>query len=160
MTSEQLDSLLRAVLTLSRRLRSERPAGSAKLTSISVLGTLHRLGSIPAKRLAAEEGLKPQSITRLVDALQDHGCVERAPNPADGREVLVSLTDRGRAVLAREIAARRAWLAAAIEAGLTPVERQGLAEVAPIMLKLARIQVPVPQPQGQARTHGNMTPQS
>src|SRR5215470_8255900 len=95
MNGEQLDLILRAVLGLSRRLRKERPDGSVRLTTISILGALHRIGPMSAKKLAAEEGLKPQSITRIVNTLEERGCVVREINSTDRREVLISLTDRG-----------------------------------------------------------------
>ena len=41
------------------------------------------------------------NVSMLVDALQREGHVDAAPDPADGRQVLVSLTPGGRAVTDR-----------------------------------------------------------
>jgi DNA-binding MarR family transcriptional regulator len=50
-----------------------------------------------AKRLF----LQHQSTVGLVDRLERAGMVKRAPSPADGRQVLVTLTRRGDALLQR-----------------------------------------------------------
>lgn len=138
MKTEQVDVILRSILKLTRRLRSERPGASAHLTTVSMLGTLHRLGAIPSKRLAAEEKLQPQSITRIVDALERQQCIVRSRNPEDRREVLISITDRGRRVLAQEIEARRGWLELAIATGLNTEEQTLLIEAARVLLKLSQ----------------------
>ena len=46
--------------------------------------------------LAAREGLTQPAITLLVNRLERRGWVERTPDPADGRAVLVALTGDGR----------------------------------------------------------------
>jgi DNA-binding MarR family transcriptional regulator len=50
-----------------------------------------------AKRLF----LQHQSTVGLVNRLERAGLVKRAPSPADGRQVLVALTQRGEALLQR-----------------------------------------------------------
>lgn len=47
--------------------------------------------------LAAEEGVTQPAITLLVNRLQERGWVAREQDPSDGRAVLVSITDAGRA---------------------------------------------------------------
>lgn len=137
METEDTARILRGVLSLGRRLRAERPQGSASLSAIGLLGTLHRLGSMPAVRLAAEERLQPQSLSRLIAALERDGLIARAPGKADRRELLISLTDRGRAALAADMGARRQWLDRAMAATLTEAERALLQQAATVMQKLA-----------------------
>ncbi|HWK45595.1 MAG TPA: MarR family transcriptional regulator [Stellaceae bacterium] len=137
MKSEQAAQVLRGVLTLSRRLRAERPEGSASLSGISILGSLHRLGPMPATRLAVEERLQPQSLTRIIADLEDRGWIDRTRNEADRREILIALTPRGREVFADDMRARRAWLADAMAAILTDGERDELLRASGAMLKLA-----------------------
>jgi DNA-binding MarR family transcriptional regulator len=48
--------------------------------------------------LAERAGVTKQSMAQLVEHLELHGYVERAPDPADRRAKLVCLTDRGRAI--------------------------------------------------------------
>lgn len=130
-------SLLRAVLALSRRLRSERPDGAVTLAAISLLGTLSRLGPMPAVQLAAEERLQPQSLTRIVAGLQREGLIERRRDPADQRALIIALTDKGRIALADDLRARQAWLRDAMLAALSREERESLIAAADTMLKLA-----------------------
>jgi DNA-binding MarR family transcriptional regulator len=49
--------------------------------------------------LAERLGVSPPTASRTVDALLDHGLLERAPDPADRRAVRISLTDRGRTIV-------------------------------------------------------------
>jgi DNA-binding MarR family transcriptional regulator len=75
--------LSRASITVSR-------------TEVGVLGALaerpHRV-----TELAAREGVTQPGMTLLVNRFEERGWVARSPDPADGRAVLVSLTDAGRA---------------------------------------------------------------
>ncbi len=130
-------SILKAVLALGRRLRAERPEGAATLSALSILGTLNRLGPIPAIRLAAEERLQPQSLTRILASLEKDGHIARTRNAADRREMTIALTERGRRLLVEDIRARRAWLEGAMAAALDASERELLFAAAEPMLKLA-----------------------
>lgn len=130
-------SILKAVLALGRRLRAERPEGAVILSALSILGTLNRLGAIPAIRLAAEERLQPQSLTRILASLEKDGHIARTRNPADRREMTIALTERGRRLLVEDIRARRAWLEDAMAAALNASDRHLLFAASEAMLKLA-----------------------
>ncbi|CAM3523442.1 HTH marR-type domain-containing protein [Bordetella sputigena] len=130
-------SLLRAVLALGRRLRAERPDGAVTLAAISLLGTLSRLGPMPAVQLAAEERLQPQSLTRIIAGLERDELIERRKDPADQRALIIALTDKGKTVLANDLRARQAWLRDAMLTSLSGDERAALIASADIMLKLA-----------------------
>jgi len=130
-------SLLRAVLALGRRLRSERPQGAVTLSAISLLGTLDRLGPMPAVQLAAEERLQPQSLTRIVAGLQREKLIERRRDTADRRALIIALTDKGKTVLANDLRVRQMWLRDTMLAALSEDERGALIGAADIMLKLA-----------------------
>jgi DNA-binding MarR family transcriptional regulator len=58
--------------------------------------------------LAAALDVVPRSITSLVDDLERAGLVAREADPTDRRATLVTVTDRGRAVLAEADLRRRA----------------------------------------------------
>lgn len=60
--------------------------------------------------LAARERVQPPSMTRVIASLSDLKLVEREPHPTDGRQIIVSLSEAGRAVLADEASAREAWM--------------------------------------------------
>lgn len=129
--------LLRAVLALGRRLRAERPDGAVTLAAISLLGTLGRLGPMPAVQLAAEERLQPQSLTRIVAGLEREGLIERRKDPTDQRALIIELTNKGKTGLADDLRARQAWLSGAMLMTLSEDERAALIASADIMLKLA-----------------------
>ena len=130
-------SLLRAILALGRRLRAERPDGAVTLAAVSLLGTLGRLGPMPAVRLAAEERLQPQSLTRIVAGLEEEGLIERRRDPADQRALIVALTETGKTVLAEDLRTRQAWLRDAMFGALSREERATLIAAADPMRKLA-----------------------
>ena len=60
--------------------------------------------------LAAREKVQPPSMTRVVASLAEMGLVERSPHPTDGRQIIVTLSDAGQALLADETHAREAWM--------------------------------------------------
>lgn len=137
MKGEHATSILRGVLALGRRLRAERPATAVSLAAIGLLATLRRRGPMPAARLAAEERLQPQSLTRLIADLEARGWIARTRSLADRRLISIALTGEGRAVLLEDLRVRRRWLAQAMAATLTDAERDALVEAAAAMLRLA-----------------------
>ncbi len=60
--------------------------------------------------LAAKERVQPPSMTRVIASLTDLDLVERNPHPTDGRQIIVSLSPAGRALIADEASAREAWM--------------------------------------------------
>jgi DNA-binding MarR family transcriptional regulator len=129
--------IARAVLKLSRRMRTEAPSGDLTSGMVSLLATLHREGAMPGVALAAAEGLKPQSLTRLLAALEGQEMIERAPDPEDRRNLIISITMRGRQSLRRAMQQRRRWLAEAVADRLSQAERQQLVAAAELMLRIA-----------------------
>jgi hypothetical protein len=65
--------------------------------------------------LAATESVAQPTMTTLVVRLERDGLVERGSDAADGRAVLVSITDEGLATLRRFSAARAEVLGARLE---------------------------------------------
>lgn len=140
MKSENADPvrlLLHAILVLGRRIRSERPPGSLSLSALGLLGALNRMGPTVATRLAAEERLQPQSLTRLIGELEHSRLIARKRSPDDRREITIAITARGRRVLLDDIAARRDWLETALHEALHPAERRVLFSASAVMVKLA-----------------------
>lgn len=64
-----------------------------------VLLRFSRRGELPLKIIGSRLMVHPTSVTNTVDRLTASGYVARRPNPADGRGVLASITERGRAVV-------------------------------------------------------------
>lgn len=137
-TDAGLASELRAsVMRLRRRLAAERhPDNELSIGQMTVLGLLLRLGDSSVGDLARAEKVQPPSMTRTVNCLEESGCVVRRPHERDGRQVVVSLTDRGRDAVIADRRRRDAWLAQRLRE-LTPEERETLRAAAPILARLA-----------------------
>ncbi|MGK5078218.1 MarR family winged helix-turn-helix transcriptional regulator [Janthinobacterium sp. HLX7-2] len=119
----QLASELRILIgKLRRRLREEAHLGDISMSQASVLSRLERDGPATASSLARAEGMRPQSMAATVQALTEAQLVTGAPDPADGRQTILTLTDSCRAWIAASRAAREDWLARSIESRLTPDE--------------------------------------
>jgi DNA-binding MarR family transcriptional regulator/uncharacterized glyoxalase superfamily protein PhnB len=136
--SEEPSALIaRAVLRLARRLRGARPGKAVNLSTLALLTALARRGPMSAAQLAREEKLQPQSLTRLLAAMTREGLIVRETDPADRRAHVIQITREGRGVVARDHAARRAWLDQAMDMALTAEERGRLLAAADLMLKVA-----------------------
>ena len=100
------------VMRLRRRLLAERdPSNELSFGAMAVLGVLHRKGDLTIGALAAHERVQPPSMTRTVNCLVEGGYAARAAHPTDGRQVVVSVTEQGRAALLADRSRRDAWLA-------------------------------------------------
>ncbi len=69
-----------------------------------VLLRFSRTGTLPLKVIGSRLMVHPTSVTNTIERLAAAGLVERLPNPADGRGVLASITDSGRAIVERATA--------------------------------------------------------
>jgi DNA-binding MarR family transcriptional regulator len=126
-----------AVMRFSRRLRNQRVDTSVTLTHLAALSTLKRHGPMSPGELAGHERVQPPSMTRTVNWLEEEGYVARRRADSDGRQVLVSLSETGRAVVLADRDRRDAWLAQRLR-DLTPEERDVLRRAAPILQDLAQ----------------------
>ena len=111
---------------LNRRLREQGNFGDFTLSQSKVLMQLERSGPLTVTALAEREGMRPQSMSSLVSALKSAGMVEGAPDPDDGRQIVLSLTDKCRRTVAAARAAKADWLFRALQHKLTPAEQQKL----------------------------------
>ena len=129
-------SELRVVLgQILRRLRAEH---QFPISQGTVLARLEREGPATTSALAAAERVRPQSMAQTIAELGAAGLVARSPDPTDGRQILIEVTERGRTTLAEERARREGWLARAIESELTAEEQETLLRALPILRRLAQ----------------------
>ena len=132
-----LASALRlAVMRLARRMRSERADTSLTLSQLAALATLERHGPMTPRELAAAERVQPPSLTRLVAHLEGAGLVTRADHPTDGRQVLLSASPAGIALLREDRRRRDVWLARRLTE-LDPADREVLHRAAAVLDRLA-----------------------
>src|SRR3954451_25485831 len=137
-TAEQLAKTLReSIQRLSRRVRQARPVGDLTFSQLSALTSLQLAGALTPRELADTERVQPPTMTKIVGKLEERGLVKRTPHPTDGRQVILSATEEGRAVYAQFEKLRNEWLADQL-AALKPEDRAVLVRAAEILQQVAR----------------------
>ena len=131
-----------AVSRLARRLRAQRTAsGLAEAvlseTQLAALSALEVHQAMTPGELAEHEKVQPPSMTRVISVLEQRELVLRSPHPTDRRQVVLTVTEEGRAVVQRVRRAKDAWLARRL-AELTPGERATLRAAVPVLEKLSQ----------------------
>lgn len=135
---ERAASDLRVALgRIVRRLRQAHRPGELTLSEVSVLSRLDRDGPATPGALAVDERVRPQAMGATLAALEQRGLVARMPDPDDRRRVSMSVTDAGRRVLHDRRSASTRRITRALTEGLTAQERRRLAEVIPLLERLA-----------------------
>ena len=125
-----------AVMRLARRLRQMQDESlGLNPNQLSAMAVLLNSGDQLMGELAAQEKVRPPSMTRIVNSLEARGFVARRPDPRDHRQCLVSLTESGRQVLLANRRRRDQWLAVRI-AGLDPAEREVLRRAVLVLEKV------------------------
>jgi DNA-binding MarR family transcriptional regulator len=121
---------------LIRRLREHANKGELTWSQISAIVRLDREGPMTVTALARAEGVRPQSMGATVFALETAGLLSGAPDPADGRQTILSLTDACRTWLEASRAAREDWLFQMLEARFSPAEQAELARAVELLKRL------------------------
>ena len=130
------DRLHSAAIHLLRRLRREDDASGLTAPRLSALSVVVFRGPLTLGVLAADEQVRPPTMTRLIAALEAEGLVVREPDPRDGRGVLVRATAAGQRLLDEGRTRRTSALAGQL-AALAPEELATLARAAEILDRLA-----------------------
>jgi DNA-binding MarR family transcriptional regulator len=86
--------------------------------------------------LADIERVSAPSMKRTTAGLVEHGYVDRADDPTDGRQVILSLSPEGRRALKRIRRHRDEWMLSRFER-LTDDERELLQRAASVLAKVA-----------------------
>ncbi|MFW5783286.1 MAG: MarR family winged helix-turn-helix transcriptional regulator [Spirochaetota bacterium] len=81
----------------SRELEREYGLTVPQLNVLWAVGASHR---VPIGQVADRISLSGATVTSIVDRLEEHDLVKRERSTDDKRQVLISLTDKGRDVLA------------------------------------------------------------
>jgi DNA-binding MarR family transcriptional regulator len=117
-----------------RRLRGQADAGDLTFSQLSVLHRLETDGPATASNLARSEGMRPQSLGTVIATLEAADLVAGTPDPADGRQILLSLTDTCLQRVEETRAARQDWLTRTIPARLS-LQEQDILTTAVELLK-------------------------
>ncbi|WEK45585.1 MAG: MarR family transcriptional regulator [Candidatus Andeanibacterium colombiense] len=135
-TTELAQGLRAFVRALRRRLREQADFGDLTPSQMDAILRLDADGPSTTSSLARAAGIRPQSMGTVVAALNAAGLVHGAPDPADGRQTLLSLTERCRDWLFEARALRDDWLTSTLEQMLSPAERAQIAATLPLLSRL------------------------
>jgi DNA-binding MarR family transcriptional regulator len=126
-----------AVGRLGRRMRHHAAHRELSLGQLAALRTLERHGAMSPGDLAEHEKVQPPSITKMLIRLESLGYVTREPHHADRRQVVVTISASGKALLDDDRRRRDAWIAQRLS-GLEPEEIAALRAALPALEKLSR----------------------
>jgi len=121
---------------LKRRLREQAQDGDLTASQISVLLRLERDGPATASSLARAEGMRPQSMGPVIATLENAGLVQGTPDPIDGRQTILSLTDACLKWAEEGRAARQDWLVRTLQARLSSQDQDQLAKALDLIKRL------------------------
>ena len=131
-----------SVSRLARRLRAQRTASGLteavlSETQLAALSALEVHHAMTPGELAEHEKVQPPSMTRVIAVLEERDLVLRSPHRTDRRQVVLTVTEEGRAVVQRVRLRKDAWLARRL-AELTDGELPTLEAAVPILEKLSQ----------------------
>ena len=122
-TYQRFDAAFDAFVKAMRRSRGratrERPL-TLTMSQYHLLEALAEGHDLNVGALAEAAGVASPTATRMLDGLERDGVVKRRPSPADRRAVSISLTDRGRRLVAQKrefVAERRRALYESLDPG-------------------------------------------
>ncbi|SHL04402.1 MarR family winged helix-turn-helix transcriptional regulator [Actinacidiphila paucisporea] len=137
-TAKLAGELRVALAQLVRRLREQADGMDLTRSQSSVLLRLERDGAATATALARAEGVRPQSMAKIVRALEAAGLVGGAPDPKDRRKTLLSITEAAREEFRTGRLAKEDWLTRALDTTLSAAEIEQLASTADLLRRLAQ----------------------
>lgn len=85
---------------LKQRLRDSLAPCGLSVPQYTALSVFRAHGSLSNAQLATRTMISPQSANEMVKQMEEKGWIARAPDPAHGRIIQISLTDAGHSVLA------------------------------------------------------------
>jgi DNA-binding MarR family transcriptional regulator len=131
---EQVGRSFKAAMAAMRRLRGREThrAGELSYASYGLLFGLADVSELSSRELATAAELSPATVTQMLDSLEKAGFVARARSERDKRVVLVSLTERGRALIAE----RREHFGARWRAALSDFSDEQLLTAAAVLDRL------------------------
>jgi DNA-binding MarR family transcriptional regulator len=126
-----------AIGLLVRRMRQVQLPGELTLAETWALKRLDSGGPATSSELARQDRISPQSMGVTLGVLEQRGLIERRRDPADGRRVVLSVTEAGRQLVNDRRGARVEQFAAALRDGFTAAERDQLLATTPLLERLA-----------------------
>jgi DNA-binding MarR family transcriptional regulator len=131
------DQLHSSAIHLLRKLRKEDEGSSLNAPRLSALSVIVFAGPVTLGDLAVAEQVRPPTMTRIVNALEEQGLVLKKQDANDRRSTLLSATPAGKRLL-MEGRARRVRALAKQIAALSHKQRAALQQAAEILKKVVR----------------------
>src|ERR671929_1355422 len=98
-TVDAADRFHSAAIHALRHVRREDPTSGLSAARLSALSVLVFGGPRTLGELAAAEHVRPATMTRIVQALEEERLVRREADPHDGRVVRLHATTKGERVM-------------------------------------------------------------
>jgi DNA-binding MarR family transcriptional regulator len=136
-SGELAPALRLSIGLLLRRLRQVPTGDELTLSESAALARLDRGGPATAAELARAEQISPQSMGATLGALETRALIAKAPDPSDGRRMILSISEAGLELLRHRRNRRTEQLERALSSGFTRREREQLAAAAPLLERLA-----------------------
>jgi DNA-binding MarR family transcriptional regulator len=130
-------SLRDSIGRLGRRMRHHANHPELSLGQLAALRSLELHGPMSPTELAGHEKVQPPSMTKIVSRLEELGYVTRVPHAEDRRQVVVTISVNGTALLEDDRRRRDAWMAQRLRS-LDPEEVAALRAALPVLEKLSR----------------------
>lgn len=137
-TTTALGADLLSVVARLNRLANQRVRIPLPFAQARLLSTIEDQGTARISDLAAIDHCSQPTMTTQVRRLEDAGMVSRVGDPGDARAVLISITDVGRATLARVRADRGAAVDPYLDR-LDDAQRQTLADAVVVLRELLAV---------------------
>jgi DNA-binding MarR family transcriptional regulator len=124
---------------LHRKLRPNLQRDGISMGKLSVIAQVGRAPGITPTELAAHEGVKIQTLTRLLAELETDGWLKREAHSRDGRQSILSLTARGKKRLSDAVGVNETAFAHVIAAHVNVEDRAVLLRACAILDNLVEL---------------------
>ena len=97
MKDKTIDYVLRTTwLAVQKMYNEEASKFETTMATGFTLLSIDPENGTPSTALGPKMGMEATSLSRILKTMEEHGVIERKPNPKDGRSVLIHLTEFGR----------------------------------------------------------------
>jgi DNA-binding MarR family transcriptional regulator len=144
-THQLVNSIRRLVQALRVASRDSEKTVGLSAAQVFVLQKLKEEEGLSLNDLADRTLTHQSSVSVVVQRLVDKRLVKRERSPEDGRQLVLSMTDKGRKLVASAPHAKQDWLIDALEQ-MSNSSRKQLNKTFTELLKLAKIHSDKPAP--------------
>ena len=138
MENSTLSSALRTVTSkLQKRLiKQMKTVDNLSMTEVTTLSNLYHNASLYPSEMAEMVKVKAQSMSQIINHLEELSLISRTPSAQDKRKVSISLSTPGREMVEQTRGERDEWLSNAIEHHLSAAEKKVLEQAVLLLDRL------------------------